>query len=254
VYPSPSDYAHISPNISDRMALNDPWSLERLRNNSFPVNSSQVVFAPNSAHSSTWSTNGNPSSPSIDMFPPNSPLHSSFYSPDSPTNRSYQLSSSQDTEFAGSRFRTMLDNQQALPIATSPYAKPAYSTPLQMSLPTTAPATNLLSPTMGQQLPVLKEEPHTAYIEYQTSASPPIAITSRRRIQPAYQSNEDAPTSRIRGRRGSRAHNYPSGGRRPGSHLDAEKAASVSRMRKLVACWHCVLQRDAVRLHATMLR
>lgn len=39
-----------------------------------------------------------------------------------------------------------------------------------------------------------------------------------------------------------------SGGRQLGSHLKPEVAKDAHDMRKVVACWHCVLQRDKVRL------
>lgn len=37
------------------------------------------------------------------------------------------------------------------------------------------------------------------------------------------------------------------GGRQLGTHLDPKVAKSAHDMRKIVACWHCVLQRDKVR-------
>jgi hypothetical protein len=43
------------------------------------------------------------------------------------------------------------------------------------------------------------------------------------------------------------------GGRQLGSHLKPEVAKDAHDMRKVVACWHCVLQRDKVRLWLKLL-
>lgn len=48
---------------------------------------------------------------------------------------------------------------------------------------------------------------------------------------------------------GSRATGRP-GGRALGTHLDARVAKAAHDMRKTVACWHCVLQRDKARPHS----
>ena len=39
------------------------------------------------------------------------------------------------------------------------------------------------------------------------------------------------------------------GGRALGTHLEPKVAKAAHDMRKIVACWHCVLQRDKVTLH-----
>lgn len=48
---------------------------------------------------------------------------------------------------------------------------------------------------------------------------------------------------------GSRA-----GGRQLGTHLEPKVAKAAHDMRKIVACWHCVLQRDKVRIWSSLIQ
>jgi hypothetical protein len=43
------------------------------------------------------------------------------------------------------------------------------------------------------------------------------------------------------------------GGRAPGTHLDTRVAKAAHDMRKITACWHCVLQRDKVRIWTSLI-
>lgn len=77
------------------------------------------------------------------------------------------------------------------------------------------------------------------------SPSPSQSSRSMSKATPKIPSDSSA-TSRSGSRKQKTSHNRP-GGRILGSHLPPEVAAEASSMRKISACWHCVLQRDKVR-------
>lgn len=143
-------------------------------------------------------------------------------------------------------------------LALSP-SSPGASTTAQASL---SPHQNPVSPFHSAPSPVSEAalySPHSeaammSYPSDQLDTKPPpspvqATAASAARVVPEMVYNDDSPaetdtkteTSRAVNARGNRP-----GGRALGTHLEPTVAKAAHDMRKIVACWHCVLQRDKV--------
>jgi hypothetical protein len=105
-------------------------------------------------------------------------------------------------------------------------------------------------PHQTQQSGFVPEKAYS-YTSSSASSSPimPQAVYTPKR--PSESPTPDVKPPRQASRSARAIHNRP-GGRPLGSHLLPGVAADANRMRKVVACWHCVLQRDKVRFGSTI--
>lgn len=158
-----------------------------------------------------------------------------------------------------------------------PALSPSASTMAQASYPSSVGALSRSSSTMGQPTHSPYQQPASSpissdgmlslyrhsdpYTELNTreqfdakSLPPPSPGSNSRSSDPSPEPEMEHTARRARAPASGKGHAGRPGGRALGTHLEPTVAKAAHDMRKIVACWHCVLQRDKVRLWISLFK